>query len=547
MASKIFSPANFVKHWAQKKPNDCFMRQPIDGKYQESTWLEAFDAISKLATYLQKYPKNSKVGIYSNNCSDWFLADMAIMAAGHISIPIYPTASDKTIGQILDHSETALVFVGKLVTEVNYEIFGTEVELISIHQKREAIPFWLDLTESLAPIEAFYHPTPKDIATIVYTSGTTGMPKGVVISYRAISSGIECVQAITDISSEDTFFSYLPLAHIMERIAVEIISIVYGCKVSFVEDLSTFSANLSNTKPSIFIAVPRIWVKLKQGIETKFGGAERLQKLISLPFIGKFLSRTIIKKLGLANSRLCITGAAAISTETIEWYEELGLKLCEGYGLSETLGISNINLPNARKVGTVGKAVKNCEVMLAENGEILLRSPTLMDGYYKEPELSAMAIQDGWFRTGDLGAIDQDGYLSIKGRVKEIFKTSKGKYISPVPIEQQLELIFSVEQACVFGSQLSQPVAVIVPTEEVLPMDREAFILDCEAKIAALNKTLEKHEQLDGLLISASEWTTGNEMMTPTLKIRRQQIEEHYQPIYTEIFQSTDRKAYFTE
>jgi len=547
MATKVFSPANFVKHWAQKKPNDCFMRQPVGGKYQLTTWLEAFNEISKLANYLQKHPKNSKIGIYSNNCRDWFIADMAIMAAGHISIPIYPTASEKTIKQIILHSETKLVFVGKLVDPVNHEMFERDVELISIHQKRETIPFWQDLTESIQPIGAFYQPKSKDIATIVYTSGTTGVPKGVAISYRSISSGIECVQATTDISSEDTFFSYLPLAHIMERLAVEIISIVYGCKVSFVEDLSTFSANLSNTKPSIFIAVPRIWVKLKQGIETKFGGAERLQKLIGLPLIGRFLARSIIKKLGLANSRLCITGAAAISTETIDWYDGLGLKLCEGYGLSETLGISNLNLPSARKVGSVGKAVKNCEVMIAENGEILLRSPTLMDGYYKEPELSAMAIQDGWFRTGDLGAIDQDGYLSIKGRVKELFKTSKGKYISPAPIEQKLELIFSVEQACVFGSQLSQPVAVIVSTEEVRQVDREAFILDCEAKLMALNKTLEKHEQLDGLLISATEWTTNNEMMTPTLKIRRQQIEEYYQPIFLDILQSDNRKAYFVE
>ena len=231
MAAKIFSPANFVKHWAQKKPHECFMRQPVDGKYKTTTWLQAFEAISKLATYLQKYPKNSKMGIYSNNCRDWFIADMAIMAAVHISVPIYPTASETTIGQIMRHSETKLVFIGKLAEPVNYEMFASDVELVSIHQKRERLPFWQDLTESLPLIEAFYHPSPKDIATIVYTSGTTGVPKGVVISYRAISSGVECVQATADISSHDTFFSYLPLAHILERIAVEILSIVYGCKI----------------------------------------------------------------------------------------------------------------------------------------------------------------------------------------------------------------------------------------------------------------------------------------------------------------------------
>ena len=161
MANKVFSPANFIKHWAQQKPNSCFLRQPINGKYVETSWMEAYSDIAKLAAYLKKFPSQSKIGIYSNNCRDWFIADMAIMAAGHISVPIYPTANGKTITQILEHSETKLVFVGKLQQPINFSPFEKELELVAIHQPLEGISYWKHLTEDIKPVEEFYHPTPE--------------------------------------------------------------------------------------------------------------------------------------------------------------------------------------------------------------------------------------------------------------------------------------------------------------------------------------------------------------------------------------------------
>lgn len=533
MTSKVFSPANYIKHWAHEKPNDCFLKQPLGHRWQRTSWAEAFDKIARLATYLKKYPKNTKIGIYSNNCQDWFMADMAILAAGLVSVPIYPSASAKTISQIITHSESSLVFIGCLSDTDNISSISEQVDVIAIHEKRDLMPFWLELIEQHEPLQDFFQPEEKDVATIVYTSGTTGMPKGVVVSYRAISGGIECVKNTLHITSDDTFFSYLPLAHIMERMAVEILSIVHGCQVSFVENIATFSKNLSATQPSIFIAVPRIWVKVKQGIESRLGGEERFKKLINLPVIGQFIARLLLRKLGLAKTKYCLTGAASISADVIYWWQDFGLVICEGYGLSETLGISNLNLPTQRSVGSVGKLVNGCEMLVAENGEILLRSPCLMDGYYKEPELSAGAVQDGWFRTGDLGHVDQAGFLSIKGRVKEIFKTSKGKYISPGPIEHKLESLFSVDQVCVFGSQLSQPIAVIVIADGAQLSDKQEFVIQCCEKLELLNESLEKHEKLDALLISLTEWTTKNEKMTPTLKIRRQQVEDFYLPQFT--------------
>ncbi len=532
MTSKVFSPANYIKHWAHEKPNACFLKQPIGSRWQSTSWAEAYDKIARLANFLKKYPKNSKIGIYSNNCRDWFLADMAIFAAGLVSVPIYPSASAKTISQIISHSETCLVFIGCLSDPSNIGGIAKQADVIAIHEKRDAMPFWLDLIKQQKPLQEFFQPDDKDIATIVYTSGTTGIPKGVVVAYRTLSGGIECIKNTLKITSDDTFFSYLPLAHIMERIAVEILSIVYGCQVSFVGDRTTFSKNLADTQPSIFIAVPRIWVKLKQGIEARLGGEARFKKLINLPFVGRFIARFLLKKLGFSKIRYCLTGAAAISTDILNWWQEFGLVICEGYGLSETLGISNLNLPTQRSIGSVGKLVNGCEMLVAENGEILLRSPCLMDGYYKEPELSAVAIQDGWFRTGDLGYVDEAGFLSIKGRIKEIFKTSKGKYISPVPIELKLGSLFSVDQVCVFGSQLSQPIAVIVDIKMAEQSDNKDFIIQCMVKMEQLNASLEKHEQLDALLISSTKWTTCNDKMTPTLKIRRQQVEDFYLPLF---------------
>lgn len=536
MVAKIYSPANFIKHWAKEKPNICFLRQPRGDKWQQTTWSEAYQKVAKLAAYLQKYPKNTKIGIYSNNCRDWFLVDMAILAAGLISVPIYASASETTISRIITHSEIKLVFVGSFPSLVKIEAFEKELELISIHQPINDLPFWEELIQNIEPVESFFQPNDKDIATIVYTSGTTGVPKGVVVSYRALSGGLDCIASTIDVTAEDRFLSYLPLAHIMERIAVELLSIVHGCQVSFVENLASFSSNLSNTRPTIFLSVPRIWLKLRLGIVNKFGGEKSFNRIISLPVFGKLISRWAIWKLGLSKTKYCISGGAAISTKTLQWYEQQGLTIFEAYGLSETLGVSNLNTSEERKIGTVGRVMNGCETKLAENGEILLKSVSLMDGYYKEPELTANIIQDGWFHTGDLGSIDESGYLSIRGRIKEIFKTSKGKYVSPVLIEQKLELMFSAEQCCVFGSQLAQPIAVILLKNNGQPLDKtnrlDVNLPQFEEKLSLINDSLEKHERLDALLVSTTEWNTDNGMMTPTLKIRRQQVEDFYLPLF---------------
>ncbi|MCW9016872.1 MAG: AMP-binding protein, partial [Kangiellaceae bacterium] len=529
-------PISMLKHWALETPSKPFLLQPFGRDYRTYTWAEASVEVFKMAKYLERFPCGTKIAIYSNNCDRWILADLAIMAAGHVSVPIYPTAGRSTIEQILAHADVKLVFRGKLSPEQQFDELFQSFEVIEIFNERDLTESWEQSWEQIVVSQLAQENgrewnlqiSPVDIATIVYTSGTTGKPKGVMTNFNAFSLAFDCIANTLSLSPNEKFFSYLPLAHVAERIAVEMGAIYFGCSVHFVENLDTFADNLRSAKPTVFFGVPRIWAKFKMTIEQKFGGPKITQKLLAAPLIGNFLKRLIVNKLGLSNAWLCLSGAAALSQETISWYESLGINICEVYGMSETLGLATASTPSYRKIGSVGKPVSGCEVSFADNGEILIKTPSAMVGYYRNEELTAAVLQDDWIRTGDLGFKDQQGFIFITGRVKDIFKTSKGKYVSPVPIESSVADSFGVEQVCVFGSELSQPVAVISMALETAQQWRTSKFKLAEELLEKLNKTLEKHEKLACIGISTTEWNTQNEFITPTLKIRRQAIEGYY-------------------
>jgi long-chain acyl-CoA synthetase len=352
-----------------------------------------------------------------------------------------------------------------------------------------------------------------------------------MLSYRAIGSALATAEQVFHIDHSDRFFSYLPLAHVAERMAVEMASIYFGATVSFVRSLDHFAENLRSVEPTVFFAVPRIWLKLRHGIESRMGGRTATKLLLHTPILGKWLKQKIRSLLGFSQTRLALSAAASLPKETLDWFDSLGIEICEAYGLSETAGFSHINLPGRRRPGSVGKPFPNAQCIIADNGEILLNNPSLMEGYYKMPELSAQAIQDGWFRTGDLGKEDKDGYLYITGRVKDLFKTSKGKYISPSPIENRLVTALNIEHICVFGANLPQPIAVAVVLKEWTPAFKKQFEAQAVQVLQQLNEQLEKHERIDRLFLVNEDWTTDNGLLTPTLKIRRQQIEERYQSL----------------
>jgi long-subunit acyl-CoA synthetase (AMP-forming) len=374
-----------------------------------------------------------------------------------------------------------------------------------------------------------------ELATIVYTSGSTGHPKGVMQSFRAFNVIGARMPNTAELSPDDRMLSYLPLAHVAERVAVQNQSTYYGFQVFFADSLDTFLDDLRRARPTIFFSVPRLWTKFQLGVRAKL--SERKEAvLFRVPLLGRRIKRKILAQLGLADVRLALTGAAPLPPEILTWYRELGLELLEGYGMSENMAYSHLTKVGEARAGYVGHANDGVECKIGEGGEVLVKSPAQMMGYYKQPELTAGCYtDDGFFKTGDMGEIDAQGRLRITGRVKDLFKTSKGKYVAPVPIENRLGAHPLVESALVAGANQTSPFAVLVLSEEARSAlasgsSRQAVTAELEALLARVNEGADPHEHLAFIVVAAESWTVDNGLLTPTLKIRRAVLERHYEP-----------------
>ena len=532
-------PLDMVYHWEKAKANSVYMTQPIGGgKTVDYTWGRAVDEARRMASYLKSLnlPEKSRIGLISKNCAHWIMTDWAIWMAGHISVPLYPTLNADTVNYILNHAECEVVFVGKL-DDWNMMKPGVpeSVRCISFPlSPPNDFETWDDIVAKYPPLEENVQRDADELATIVYTSGSTGKPKGVMLSFYNMAYAAEGGMEVLGVSSEERMLSYLPLAHVFERTFVELASLYAGFHLYFAESLDTFVQDLQRAQPTLFLSVPRLWVKFQHGVLQKLP-KKKLDRLLKIPVVNKLIKKKILKGLGLDKVKLAGSGSAPLASDVLDWYRNLGLELLEGYGMSENFAYSHMSKPGRSRTGYVGESAPGVETRISPEGEIQIKSPATMMGYYKDEEKTRETFtEDGFLKTGDKGEIDEMGRLKITGRIKEIFKTSKGKYIAPAPIENRLMSHDAIEMVCVSGANQTQPHALVMLAEESRPkMADEAFRKEIEESfkklIADVNKTVDPHEQLAFITVMSDEWSIENSFLTPTMKLKRNVVEDAYQ------------------
>jgi long-chain acyl-CoA synthetase len=533
--------------WEEDTPRRVTLRQPMgDGEVRDFTWAEVAEQARRMAAHLktvgleQGWEPGARVAILSKNCAWWLFSDLAIWMAGYVSVPLYPTLAPDTIHQILTHSEARLLFVGKLDGWEGMKP-GVPAGLpcisypVSPEDAQDQYDHWDAVCAETKPLAGRPVRGADELATIIYTSGTTGAPKGVMHSFGsfawAITSGLNRIP----LTEDDRMLSYLPLAHVVERALVEHGWLRTGMQVYFAESIDTFAADLQRARPTVFFSVPRLWTKFQQGVQAKLP-QRKLDFLLGLPIIGGLVRRKILKALGLDQCHFAAGGAAPMPVALLKWFRTLGLPINEGYGMTENLALSHITVPGKDQTGSVGPAYDGVQVRLDPiTGELQMKSPALMLGYYKQPELTAETLTaDGWLHTGDKAEIADKGALAgcarITGRVKDLFKTSKGKYVAPAPIEDRLSMNPAIEACVVTGANLAQPVGIAMLSPEAAARDHATLEKELAAHLEAVNAKLDPHERLDCLVLTATPWTVDNGLITPTFKVRRNRVDEVYGP-----------------
>jgi long-chain acyl-CoA synthetase len=566
----------------QDKP---FVWQKVDGSYHPTTWTEAKKVVINLATFLrnQGVKDGERVVLVSENRSEWGLCDLAIMAAGGISVPTYTTNTSKDHAHILNNSQAmaAIVSTQKLADQLlpatlesNDIQFVISIEDLKVKQSSSHNIFnWKTVTK--APINPSFNPVEfakslsrEETACIIYTSGTGGVPKGVMLPHRSMLH--ICKAAIPILEKmglgDEAFLSFLPLSHSYEHTAGFILPIYIGAEIYYAESIESLANNMQECRPTLMTAVPRLYETMRQKILRGLSKqSTKKQKLFSKTHeLGrkKFLNEKLSLWEGLQNIVLeklvrkkvrmrfggrlkaMISGGGPLNPDVGIFFQALGLRVLQGYGQTESGPVASVNIPNKIKMHTVGPALLNTDIKIANDGEILLRGDLLMNGYWRDEKATNSTIIDGWLHTGDVGVLDEDNFLQITDRKKDIIVNSGGDNISPQRLEGLLCLQSSIAQAMVYGDNRPHLVALIVPDEDYvkewaadqnIPYDYKEIVLSPEFKkhmtdvVSKVNANLSKIERIRKFMITDQAFSLENEMMTPTLKIRRHVIKEAYE------------------
>jgi long-chain acyl-CoA synthetase len=550
-----------------------FLWAKHDGSYRPVTWREAAAQVEAIARGLRALglQRGDRVALVSENRPEWMIADLAIISAGCITVPAYTTHQVEDYRYLLANSgaRAAIVSTDALAQRViraadQVDVVEHVVMIEALTQGHASSTDILRLDDLIArgrdaggDIAAWVAETKADdLACLIYTSGTGGLPKGVMTSHGNIMANCHGAYGLLKLLGldDEVFLNFLPLSHAYEHTAGMMFPISLGASIYFAEGADTLAANMIEAKPTIMTAVPRLYETLHQrmvrmvdrdgGWKAKLFyravaiGEKRLADPHSLtlgerlidPLLDKLVRDKMRARFG-GRLKAMVSGGAPLNPKIGSFFIALGLRLLQGYGQTETSPVVSANLPNKIKVATVGPPLDGVEVKIAEDGEILVRGPVVMKGYWNEPEATAKALEGGWLHTGDVGELDRDGYIVITDRKKDFIKNSGGDMIAPARIEGTLTMEPQIAQAMVYGDRRPYLVAVIVPAEDVITRakgDDAALQKTIGAAVAKANSGLANIERVRRFIVAQEAFTTANGQMTPTLKIRRHTIRQAY-------------------
>jgi len=575
-----------------------------DGVYTDISWSSMNDMVMKIGWFLLSIgiKKGDKVAIFSENRFEWWVCDLAILSIGAVNVPIYATNSAEEAQYVLSNSESMACFAGSAdhlekVTSVKRKCPKLK-NIVVLDEPKKKKPGVLTFNDALKKGASYKTKDAfdkrlksvklTDVATFIYTSGTTGNPKGVMLTHSNFVSNVN--QIMDGISSYigdgDTFLSFLPLSHSLERTAGYYLPMSIGAKVAFAESFATIQQNFTEVRPTVIVSVPRLYEKIHAGIVSKLSDAPGIKKAIfgwamkvaakNLAYVcddrkvrgalfqkkynlaDKLIFSKLKDALGMDKMKFAVSGGGPLSVTDAEFFLGMGIKVLEGFGLTETTPVTNYNRPWLIKPGTVGPPVKDTKVKIADDGEILIKGPQVMKGYYKNPSATKEVFtKDGYFRTGDIGMIDSDGYLSITGRIKDIIVTAGGKNISPQNIENSLKASRFIEQVGVIGDRKKYLSALIIPSFEELRkwadknevsyggnhdlIENEKVRQLIGEEIKEFTKSYARVEQIRKFKLLDSEWTQETGELTPTLKAKRKVIEQKYAKEIASMYPSSDQ------
>lgn len=560
-----------------------------DGKWQSTSTQEYIDLSNQLSRGLLRLgvQPNDKIAVIStNNRTEWNVCDIGILQTGAQSVPIYPTISKEDYEYVLNHSESVYCFASDemIVEKLNKIKKKTKLKGIFTFDDIKGEQSWNEVLElgkddsNQAEVEAAKDAVkPEDLATLIYTSGTTGRPKGVMLSHNNIVTNVLASKKNVPLEyGNSKALSFLPVCHIFERMILYLYQYC-GVSIYFAESIEKLTENAQEIKPNVMTAVPRLYEKIFDKIMLKGEELTGVKKKLFFWAVDLGLKYEPYgkngwlyeKKLGIARKlifskwqaalggelSLMVSGSAALQPRLARIFAAAGMPIMEGYGLTETSPVVSVSEQNngGFKIGTVGRVIEDVEVKIAKNGEILVKGPNVMQGYYKDPEKSASVLKNGYFHTGDKGEIDSEGFLKITGRTKEMFKTSGGKYVIPTLLEGQLKQSLFIEQVMVVGENEKMPAAIVQPNFEYIAewsekeklnlgatneeiIASEVLINKIQEELNDCNCHFGKWEQIKRFELTPDVWSIDGGHLTPTMKMKRAVIKKIYQDLYDKIY-----------